>query len=599
MAAVPQVTGLKAADSSAGSPSLAGKVEEIVMATVYKPQETTRTGHELNCCCPTCKGLAIPDRPLFAPGQTLAAADLSALQDYAKAKNRLHNRYLHGWGVVCGLEVICDDCEGSVTIRPGYAIDPCGEDIVVGANTRFDLVAAMRGCADQARAKTGDCDPWMPPPDPGCKDAESHWCIVEAAYSRQLTASQPAPKIANKGGCGGNCGGGCGGGCGDNSGGSCGCGSSQPKATTRTNPASSNSCAPRRVIECFDVSAIKSKEGCAPTLENFWGRTREGSPLGIFDVLIPAKSLLRKIVDCVFSDLKALDDSISSTEQNLLLVLTAASSANLAANSQISLSQTHALICKLKALLLDMLMDDDHPVRCQLKRTVGEIMLAAPQENTPRQAYFELAKAALKDLAAAFLQMLLDCICHAFIPQCEPDPCDDRVELACVTVKAGKILAICNHSCRRYAGAFPSTFYWMSLVPVIPLIARLLATICCQPDLVRRNSPLVNDLMPLLDRFDPTGKMRQVIAKDNFALPKRYAALAGILSKSKLTPLVADRITLMAEKAESGDKVTAAPKRGPNVSAADTDLLALRSEVTAMRAEIEDLKAQRPTDPNR
>jgi hypothetical protein len=117
---------------------------------------------------------------------------------------------------------------------------------------------------------------------------------------------------------------------------------------------------------------------------------------------------------------------------------------------------------------------------------------------------------------------MIDCICHAFIPQCDDDPCDDRVEVACVTVKGDKILRICNHSCRRYAGAFPSTFYWMSLVPVLPLIGKVLAWLCCRPELLRRNSPLVNDLMPALDAIDPTGRLRQAIVGNNFALPKLY-----------------------------------------------------------------------------
>src|SRR5262245_46838378 len=185
-------------------------------------KQDVKDRHEAGCCCPVCRGLKAFDRPLWGPGQILTAADLTSLQTYIKAKHRLHNRYLHGWGVVCGLEVICDDCDGYVTIRPGYAIDPCGEDIVVAQDTQFNVIAAIRACCDAQRAKVGPCDPWQPPPDPGCREAETHWCIalkykeVETSYVRTLPVTPPPQscgcgKCQDKGHANCDCGCGCGG----------------------------------------------------------------------------------------------------------------------------------------------------------------------------------------------------------------------------------------------------------------------------------------------------------------------------------------------------------------------------------------------------
>jgi len=171
---------------------------------------------------------------------------------------------------------------------------------------------------------------------------------------------------------------------------------------------------------------------------------------------------------------------------------------------------------------MEMLASDDHPVRCQMRKAAAEIVLAAPTEGDTAADYWLRARDAYIDLVAVFFQLIIDCVCHAFLPQCDDDPCDDRVEIACVTVRGDKILRICNHSCRRYAGAFPAVFYWMSLVPIIPLIGKLLATACCQPDLLRKNSPLVNDLMPLLDTVDPTGNLRRTLTANNFAVPRFY-----------------------------------------------------------------------------
>ncbi|HEX6324243.1 MAG TPA: hypothetical protein VFZ36_11000, partial [Vicinamibacterales bacterium] len=79
--------------------------------------------------CPACGGLQCLCRPRFFPGQLLTDQDLNRLQQYVIDKNKLHNRYLHGWGVACGLEVVCDVCESShVVVRPGYALSPCGDD---------------------------------------------------------------------------------------------------------------------------------------------------------------------------------------------------------------------------------------------------------------------------------------------------------------------------------------------------------------------------------------------------------------------------------------------------------------------------------------
>src|SRR5215470_1506790 len=72
--------------------------------------------------CPECGGLECLCRPRFFAGQLLTEADLNRLDHYIVAKNRLHNRYLHGWGVACGMEVVCHPCGNLVTVKTGYAL---------------------------------------------------------------------------------------------------------------------------------------------------------------------------------------------------------------------------------------------------------------------------------------------------------------------------------------------------------------------------------------------------------------------------------------------------------------------------------------------
>ncbi|ADW69481.1 DUF6519 domain-containing protein [Granulicella tundricola] len=51
-----------------------------------------------------------------------------------------HKKYLHGWGVVCGLEVACAGDGASVTVDSGYAIDCQGNDILLRTVASFNVL---------------------------------------------------------------------------------------------------------------------------------------------------------------------------------------------------------------------------------------------------------------------------------------------------------------------------------------------------------------------------------------------------------------------------------------------------------------------------
>jgi hypothetical protein len=84
-------------------------------------------------------------RPQFFAGQLLTEEDLQLFGDYVAAKNRLHNRHFFGEGIVCGLEVTCHPCGGgTVIVHPGYALDCCGNDIVLSCTQTLDINAMVR-----------------------------------------------------------------------------------------------------------------------------------------------------------------------------------------------------------------------------------------------------------------------------------------------------------------------------------------------------------------------------------------------------------------------------------------------------------------------
>lgn len=65
---------------------------------------------------------------------------------------RRHHRLLHGWGIVCGLRVRCgpDDGEGrrTVTVEPGSALDPAGNDLELTSEVAVDVLERLLELAE-------------------------------------------------------------------------------------------------------------------------------------------------------------------------------------------------------------------------------------------------------------------------------------------------------------------------------------------------------------------------------------------------------------------------------------------------------------------
>lgn len=104
------------------------------------------------------------ERVRYYPRQLLTADDMRIEQEYFREKQRRHNRYLHGWGVVCGLEVKRDDSGPlTLTVCPGYALGPCGDEIYVPAPVRVDLAECVRKPADPCAPKNAGVTAAAPP----------------------------------------------------------------------------------------------------------------------------------------------------------------------------------------------------------------------------------------------------------------------------------------------------------------------------------------------------------------------------------------------------------------------------------------------------
>lgn len=95
------------------------------------------TSHENDECGP---GL---QRVNYAHGMLLGVEDFNAEQEYVRNRLKRRNRLLHGTGIASGLGVTVEhDSAGSrITIAPGLALDPAGNEISVDQPIELALQA--------------------------------------------------------------------------------------------------------------------------------------------------------------------------------------------------------------------------------------------------------------------------------------------------------------------------------------------------------------------------------------------------------------------------------------------------------------------------
>ena len=86
---------------------------------------------------------------------------------------------------------------------------------------------------------------------------------------------------------------------------------------------------------------------------------------------------------------------------------------------------------------------------------------------------------AYADLLGKFGQYLKDCFCDQFLMDCPDCGPDDKVYLGCVEIRTEQVYNICNFTKRRYVKSFPTWEYWLSTIPILPLVKQALSRFCC------------------------------------------------------------------------------------------------------------------------
>lgn len=389
--------------------------------------------------CPECGGLECLCRPRFFAGQILTDEDLNALQNYLIEKNRLHNRYLHGWGVVCGLEVRCHACDNYVTVETGYALSPCGDDIIVCRQDTVDVCALIGQCRRVDR-RYPECEPPRPT-DTNCAGVTEDWVLAICYDEKTARRVTPLRGGGGMGGC--RCGGA----------GSCGCGcrsSGNGHANGHGNGARSapQSCEPTRICEGYAFSVYK-----AP-------RPDPAAARGA-----PQSEMAERIVAC----LKLLLDRLGGLAQGV--------------GKDPTPAQLYALCCDLKERLLDFIAE--HPIYdCTAYERLSRIVCPSPPPlGTDASHYGDAVRDAFVEMATVAAEYLRYCICSALLPACPEPVASNCVPLATVTIRKSdcRVLRVCNIGPRRFVVTFPNLGYWLNLSGLSEVLRQTIERLCCRP----------------------------------------------------------------------------------------------------------------------
>lgn len=405
--------------------------------------------------CPVCGHLECLCRPRFFAGQLLTEADLKRLDSYIVAKNKLHNQHMHDWGTVCGLEVSCHPCGEQVVVSTGYAVDRCGNDIIVCEPDCVDVCALIDRCR---RPEKLACRPYGDAGD--CPDLEEEW-ILAIRYCERPSRGVTALRGSAKGkrtcaSCGASACGGCGGCTSGNGGcnGGCDCNGSQTCTdgmwtSARRFPmrASPPECEPTVICESYTYEVFKKPK------EDPRGE-RDPRQLG---------GPLSERFRCCLETLTALVPTPPG----------AFDQAQFQANPQ----AWHQWCCATKEALIEWYVAHGG-YRCDAAMRLGLIICPDPTSSSFATEFAVMVAQLFEHVA----NIMFDCLCSALLPPCDGPTSDMLVPLASVTVRVRdcKVLRVCNWTpCRRVAITIPNLLYWLGSVPIFAAIRDLIHRLCC------------------------------------------------------------------------------------------------------------------------
>ena len=431
--------------------------------------------------CPSCGGLQCLCRPRFFPGQLLTDDTLNQLSRYIVEKNKLHNRHLQGWGVACGLEVSCDPCNPQqVVVGTGYALAPCGDDIVVCNEQAVNICELIDACTPQRQPR---CDPPYERTPQDCRGGNNRWVLAicyDERPSRGVTALLGAGDSSCKAPC--RCGGASGchscGGSGCGGGASCSCGgkgaasdnsrtntnyNSQPRKTRQVN------CEPTQVCEGYRFVAYPAPKHTGVT--DFPGTEGHGGFLNrLLAWLYTNRAKFGPLIERLLCCMSGAQDLLQDWGKGQKMVGPQALDAYVQyAQAMVNFTNefnVHKCAFVAKAQRL-------YDSAIEFANSTGDVadLTAAQQTHI---------KAQLDQLDVTLMDIVSECLCSALLPPCPVPVQDNCVPLAVVTLRSNncQVVDICNWQERKLLITWPNMSYWLSWLPW-HCLREAIAKFCC------------------------------------------------------------------------------------------------------------------------
>jgi hypothetical protein len=387
-------------------------------------------------------------RPRFFAGQILTEADLNRLEQYVVNKNKLYNRYLHGWGVVCGMEVLTHPCGDRVTVRSGYALSPCGDDIILCKDDVALICDLIRRCRPVATTYP-DCTTPSTGTDPDCQEVTEDW-ILAVCYD-ETAARGITPMLAASTGCGCGCGGSSAAGC------RCGCGCGGSKASSNGSSSVSKS-------GCRTTTRTPPAP-CEPTL------TCEGYSFIVYKAPItsvpvaPGTQVVGRIAGQFSTIFQNLTVSMPPPPQ----------SANPPGGAQAWRQWAGAF----KQWLYDQLSTQPGHDRTLIDLLAAVRVPEATGVDSP--SYIRSLYPVLSTQIEILGEVIRQNLCSLLFPPCPAPVACNCVPLATITVRRRDctVLRVCNGSPRKLVLTFPHLIDWLEGTSLFESLAKWIETLCC------------------------------------------------------------------------------------------------------------------------
>ncbi len=149
---------------------------------------------------------------------------------------------------------------------------------------------------------------------------------------------------------------------------------------------------------------------------------------------------------------------------------------------------------------------------------------------------------AFYQLLTGLLQYLKDCFCQHLLVDCPECNEDEKVYLGCLSMDGNNVHNICNFTKRKYVKSFPTVSYWLSLIPVAPIVGWLVEQFCCLvlPDFSSNTdersitvSPFQVGMSKAIINADQTNMLSEITIQGQSMVQQGLTSLVGTGYKDK------------------------------------------------------------------